>query len=110
MIGRIRRIGQTLFHLWRGLDDPEVRRRQAYRDLFSTPAGQEVLADIAMSLGVVTAAPPVDPYKDAFDAGARWAALQILEWSGVGQKTLAMAILNDDLSGAFDNADSGLDV
>lgn len=101
----MKRVAQPIFALWADLTDGlqrEKRRRAKYRQLFSTPLGQEVLADMMMSYGFMVADAPSDPHTDSHRNGARWVIGDVLRTAGVEGAPLARAIVNDDLTLGFE--------
>lgn len=84
------------------LEAHEKARRQEYRDLFNTPLGREVLADILGELGVFSADGPQDRDAANHRNGARWAGFRLLQIMGADHAdVLTRAVLNDDVGEVF---------
>lgn len=99
--------------LWRMRSERQSREQaakeaaalvQAYRAVFSTPAGKDVLADILTRGGMVASSFAAgDPHMTAFNEGKRRLALEIIERLNVDPNALLTMLRTGETAGLFDD-------
>lgn len=99
--------------LWRMRSERQQTREEAakeraalihaYRAVFDTPAGREVLADILTRGNLVeTSFVPGDQHTTAFNEGKRRLALEIIERLNVNPEALLKMLREGETGGLFD--------
>ena len=87
---------------FRSIFDRQQAVRQAYQDVFNTPAGELVLHDILAAGGILsTSLVPHDPYATHANEGKRALALHIvsrLRWTEAEAMQLALARTSQQLA------------
>jgi hypothetical protein len=90
----------TLWHKTEISEQDELRRR-LYRRVFETPDGRQVLADLMLASGYVTARPPSDAASMAYGEGARWTVQYLLSLIAADPARVARAVAYDDVNEVF---------
>jgi hypothetical protein len=90
----------TLWHKT-AISEQDALRRQLYRRVFETPDGRQVLADLMLASGYVTARPPSDAMAMAYGEGARWTVQYLLSLVAADPARVARAVAYDDVNEVY---------